>query len=241
MAEAGSFVFPGDCVLQPEEIQQSSDKIRLGNGLLPHDGAVVATKAGVLAKHANTSKWWVRGYQKRYVAVEDDQVLGVIVEKGGETLKVDIGAGSHAVLGTLAFDGATKRNRPNLKVGELLYARVLRANKDIEVELTCESVVGKKDWVTGESTYGPLTGGNVCKVSLSLAQRLLDNDAPVLEALGNVVPFELAIGVNGRVWVNAETPRNMIVVANAIANSEFMTGPEAQKMVRDMLNSLDTK
>ena len=44
------------------------------------------------------------------------QVLGVIMEKGGENFKVDIGTATPAVLSTLAFDGATKRNRPNLKV-----------------------------------------------------------------------------------------------------------------------------
>ena len=62
--------------------------------------------------------------------------------------------------------------------------------------------------MTGESTYGPLAGGHACRVPLVLAQRsrvqvvcrltwrfrLLDGDAPVLEALGNSVPFEIAIG-----------------------------------------------
>ena len=33
------------------------------------------------------------------------------------------------------FQGATKRNRPAVKTGDLLYARVLQANKHIEPQL----------------------------------------------------------------------------------------------------------
>ncbi len=37
----------------------------------------------------------------------------------------------------LAFDGATKRNKPNLSVGALVYCRVAVANKDMDSELSC--------------------------------------------------------------------------------------------------------
>ena len=114
--EAGGCCFPGDAVFSKEDILQSKSEIRLGNGLLPHQGTVLATKAGVLSKHPTAPKYGLRNYQKRYVAVQDDQVIGVITEKGGETYKVDIGTSNPAILSTLAFDGATKRNRPNLKV-----------------------------------------------------------------------------------------------------------------------------
>lgn len=44
-----------------------------------------------------------------------------------------------ATLPALAFEGATKRNRPNLNIGTLVYAKVLpNANsRDAEPELTC--------------------------------------------------------------------------------------------------------
>ena len=110
----GVVTFPGQQVFSKEEIMGSDKPMRLGNGLLAHGGGgVVATKAGLLTKHASAAKYSVRNYQKRYVAVEDDQVIGVIAEKMGESFKVDIGTSSHAILSTLAFDGATKRNRPN--------------------------------------------------------------------------------------------------------------------------------
>ena len=74
-------------------------------------------------------------------------VIGTVVEKHGEAYKVDIGTAQPAMLPAIAFEGATKRNRPNIPVGALVYCRVAIANKFMETELTCISVHFKKDWV----------------------------------------------------------------------------------------------
>lgn len=86
-------------------------------------------------------------------------VLGTIVEKHSENYRLDIGTAIPARLPALAFEGATKRNKPNLQVGELVYARVALSDKHMEAELTCTSPHFKKDWVTGESIFGPVKGG----------------------------------------------------------------------------------
>lgn len=43
-------------------------------------------------------------------------MIGVVIARSGENWRVDIGAAHMANLDGLAFEGATKRNRPNLKV-----------------------------------------------------------------------------------------------------------------------------
>ena len=64
------------------------------------------------------------------------------------------------MLPALAFPGATKRNRPNLQVGALVYCRVAGARADTEPELSCVATRGlKRDWMTGQATFGPLRGG----------------------------------------------------------------------------------
>lgn len=42
-----------------------------------------------------------------------------------------------ANLPALSFEGATKRNKPNLRVGTLLYAHVVSASRHAEIELSC--------------------------------------------------------------------------------------------------------
>ena len=93
-----------------------------------------------------------------------------------------------------------------------------------------------KDWVTGQSLYGELKGGHVQKCSVNLARTLLNPRCPVLETLGRAIPFELAVGVNGYFWVKAEKIQHVILVVNAILQSEYASEAEAVKLAKDILS-----
>jgi len=79
----------------------------------------------------------------RYIPCVGDNVIGMVVERHSDNLIVDIGGPFHAVLNSLAFEGATRRNRPKLAEGDLVYARVTLAHKDVDTELSCTEVSGK--------------------------------------------------------------------------------------------------
>jgi exosome complex RNA-binding protein Rrp4 len=88
----------------------------------------------------------------KYIAKTGDQVVGIIEERTADFYKVNIFSDSTALLNRLAFEGATKRNKPELKIGDTIYCRVGLAHKDLETELTCVSASGsKKGWSTGEA------------------------------------------------------------------------------------------
>ena len=53
---------------------------------------------------------------QQYVPAPQEPVIGVVIARSGENWQVDIGSAHTATLDGLAFEGATKRNRPNLKV-----------------------------------------------------------------------------------------------------------------------------
>ena len=57
----------------------------------------------------------------QYVPAPQESVVGIIAGRSGEGWRVDIGAAHFALLDGLAFEGATKRNKPNLKVKVLFY------------------------------------------------------------------------------------------------------------------------
>jgi exosome complex component RRP40 len=75
----------------------------------------------------------------------------------------------------------------------------------MDPELECvSSSTGKNDGL------GPLTGGMVFNVSLSMARRLMlprpseQGGLVLLEELGSQgLPFEIAVGRNGKVWVDS--------------------------------------
>ena len=52
----------------------------------------------------------------RYIPAVEESVIGIIIQKYGESFDIDIGGPFTATLPVLAFEGATRRNRPNLQV-----------------------------------------------------------------------------------------------------------------------------
>ena len=52
----------------------------------------------------------------KYVPAPQELVIGQVVQRVGENYRVDIGSAHSANLDGLAFESATKRNKPNLKV-----------------------------------------------------------------------------------------------------------------------------
>jgi exosome complex component RRP40 len=56
----------------------------------------------------------------QYIPARGDSVIGIIMAKGGDNFRVDIGSSEPATLSYLSFEGATKRNRPDVKVMYLL-------------------------------------------------------------------------------------------------------------------------
>lgn len=83
-----------------------------------------------------------------------------------------------------------------LQVGALLYVRVVKANVGVNPELSCTDASGKA------AEFGPLKDGYMFETSTGLSRMLLSSPPfPVLEALGKKLSFEIAVGLNGRVWV----------------------------------------
>jgi exosome complex component RRP40 len=71
----------------------------------------------------------------RYTPHSGDRVLGTVTTKSGDFYRVDIGSPDLAQLNFTSFEGATKRNRPNVKVGDLLYGQIILTSKNLEPEV----------------------------------------------------------------------------------------------------------
>jgi exosome complex component RRP40 len=138
---------------------------------------------------------------------------------------VDVGAAHAAALPILAFERVTKKNRPRLERGDVVYARVAVASKHLAPELMC---VSKRNRADG---FGVLTGGLVLSCSLAHAAHLLRKECFVLHRLGREFPFEIAVGHNGRFWINAVTPARTLLVAQALINAEFLSDAQVDTMV----------
>mmetsp|Transcript_69281 Transcript_69281/g.192945 ORF Transcript_69281/g.192945 Transcript_69281/m.192945 type:complete len:231 (+) Transcript_69281:61-753(+) len=201
---------------------------------LDEDGSrAFATAAGVLRRQGDEVS--VENLRKRYIPRAGDVVVGVVLHRGADMYKVDIRAPSPAFLSALAFNGATKRNRPALEIGSLVYCRVDSAHPDLDTELSCADVDNKKTWNTGEVQFGELKGGLSFEVALSAANRLVAVDCFVLDRLGQDFAYELCVGQNGRVWLLAQTARETVLLLQAIRRSFGMTDVQVEAMVAKMV------
>eukprot|EP00794_Sanderia_malayensis_P008250 gene8250-9132_t len=224
-------VMPGDVLGEIDPTSKEKEKIKLGPGLRQENGQVFACKAGIL-RSKKPKIFWIDSNQKRYVAVKGDSVIGIIAKTGADNYRVDIGTSIPAALGNLSFDGATKRNRPNLQIGDIVYAKLSLANKDMEPELTCIDSSGKANGL------GQLSGGFLIVVSIGLARKLLRSDYLVLHLLGKHFPFEVTVGLNGRVWIKSNGILNTVAIANAITKSEYASDEQIKKIVNEVMKEL---
>ncbi|KAL5969836.1 Exosome complex component RRP40, partial [Taenia solium] len=172
-----------------------------------------------------------------------DRVLGVVKKKAGEIFYLDIGCPALASLNVLAFEGASKKNRPDIRLRDVIYAAILQADPDLEIELTCMDEAGKaaRMGILGRhepgsvGNAGGMNGGVMISCSLELARRLTDTtNFPLVEKLGERFPFEICVGCNGRIWLTARSPRETMLLANAIALADYVVPEVCLQFVEDL-------
>lgn len=101
----------------------------------------------------------------KYFPSVKENVIGVVRHRDADNYYLDINTSTDGVLGQLEFNGATKRNKPNLQLGDAVLCYVTECNKYLQPKLSCMSV-NDKDWATGETKYGLLKGhGNLLSIN----------------------------------------------------------------------------
>ena len=111
----------------------------------------------------------------------------------------------------LAFENATKRNRPKLNAGDLVFARVVSSSLDMEPELACTNAQGKA------AGYGPLQDGLVFDTDNAHARKLRARPPPPeVDKLSKALRWEFAVGANGRVWVKSPSAKVTAAVVNVL-------------------------
>lgn len=135
-------------------------------------------------------------------------------------------------LSYLAFEGATKKNRPEINVGDLVYCKVVLANPDLEPELVCVDSTGKK------GKLGQLTEGLMFPCSINLVRKILNEKCHLLHLLSKESPYELAAGINGRIWIHSKSIRTTILIRDTILKAEHTPYDEMTRLVDEFASEL---
>lgn len=220
-------VIPGDEVTHVLT-SKNNTKIVLGPGLRRIADKVFACNGGILRKR-QPNTYWIDSHRKRYIPERNELVIGIVVNKAGDYFRVDIGSSEPAVLSYLAFERATKKNRVKLEIGDLVYAKLLTANRDMDPELVCINASGKS------GVMGVLANdGYLFNCSIDLVRKLLNPKCP-FDNIGRHLPHEIIIGMNGRIWLKTPSVKITIALSKAILASEFLSFNEIQLLCDNLI------
>ncbi|KAK5163376.1 exosome non-catalytic core subunit rrp40 [Saxophila tyrrhenica] len=217
-----SVLLPGEQIPPSDLPPTKKGTLTLGPNLrhLP-PSTILTTTSGSLHTDPKKAALWIDAPHGRYQPSVGDLVVAQIHHGSTDTYHCALTPHTaYALLGQLAFEGANKKTRPKLESGDLVYARVKTASKWEDVEIECfNSSTGKADGL------GPLKGGMVFNISPAFARRLMmgtdkegrsKGGVVVLEEVGEKVKFEVAVGRNGRVWVDSGNVAATLVVGRLL-------------------------
>lgn len=180
------FLFPGDNVTE----KCTNTSIGLIKKNVPEQHRAIAP--GPLLSFEN-SNYWVNFRQVTYSALLDDIILGVVKGKGRGHYKVDIGGPLCAVLDYLDFPNATKRNRPFLSVGDIVFAQVVEDAVFSDIRISCRTEAVKN--------MGVLKDGVIIKCGMLKSRGFLLFPPD----LSNTSIEKSVFGLNGYMWVYPAT------------------------------------
>ena len=221
-----TILLPGE-EISPDQLPKSKKgTLTLGPGLrhIP-PSAILSTTSGSLHVDYKKSALWLEHENGRYQPTVGDLVIAQIHHFSGDTWHCSLTPHTPlALINHLAFEAANKKTRPNLKNGEVIYARVSRCSKWEDTEIECvNSATGKSEGM------GPLKDGMVFGISPAFARRLMmgtdkegrsKGGVVVLEEVGEKVKFEVAVGRNGKVWIDSGNLRATVVVGRLLQQAD---------------------
>ena len=207
------FVLPGDPIALsslPSPLDASSS-ITLGPGLhYDKDTDTFTSHSSGHVREPSSLTYYVDGHRPAASSLSTgDLVLGIAVRRQLESILVDFGYNELASLSLYDFEGSTKRTKPNIDRGDVIYGR-LTLEGECQPRISCVNDDGKSDGM------GVLhENGYLFDIPIDVANDLIDHH-DLLKELGNEIPYEIAIGANGRVWVRATTTRTMIALRKVL-------------------------
>ncbi|KAK7208394.1 exosome complex exonuclease RRP40 [Myxozyma melibiosi] len=261
MATQIGVVLPGDPIPLDSVIPPSTSEpvIQLGPGTLHiPPSTILPVRAGALTASTtstpttSTTTIYVDNSTGRYTPAVHDVVIGTVASRFGDLenayyrVLLPSSTAPQGILAASAFaNAASRKTRPNLLPGTVVYARVAAMSLALgEPELECfDERTGK------EAGFGELKGGMVADISVGLARRLLllssaaaakanSGRLSVVDVLGQTLAFEIAVGRNGRIWVNSDSCATTVAVIRAIQETEFMTYHDMQDHVAKIVKNL---
>lgn len=91
--------------------------------------------------------------------------------------------------------------------------------------MVCVDSSGKK------GNLGKLTAGLMFNCSINLVRKILNEKCNLLHLLSKECQYEIAAGINGRIWINSKSNKATILLRNTILQAEHTPYNEMKNLV----------
>lgn len=124
-----------------------------------------------------------------------------------------------------------------LKVGDVVFCRVTSASAYTDPELSCMSGKGLADGL------GHMQGGYMFETNIGHCRKLLQSPPPLeLQLIRDAVACELAVGLNGRVWVKSNDPKKTVALVRVLqACAKTADASQVQNTIEEELSVFSSK
>jgi len=233
--QIGKLLLPGD-----EFHLGNGENVTIGPGLkyLPakaglRNETVLVAKGGILAKR-KPNVYFMDVRLRTYSTYKKDDVVGIIKQKKGDQYVVDIGTRDRVTLSKMAFEGATKKYRPDLKIGDCVFGKFLDLPPDYPLEITCVNSQGK---AVGQ---GNLSEGFIAKVPVHMVNTLRSSatKGTFMAKVGAIVPLELVVGSNGYVWIKSKKVLTTILLSQLFQAASVQPPENYNQLIRSFRESV---
>jgi exosome complex component RRP40 len=171
-------------------------------------------------------------------------VIGTIIGKTGDYYRLNIFSPKQALLPTTAFNGGTKKHRPQLNVGDIVFCFITRET-DSEFLLSCEDTGTLRDWSSGEPLFGCISTttdtivSRLLSVSFDHSKYLLKSINMLLTAASkHIKQGEVAVGINGKVFIKGASAKDVLFLSKVVEESIKLQNDEIQVYCKMLSNSL---
>lgn len=192
-----------EIVIPSQLLGDVKDK-KAGRGTFIEKGKIYAEVLGVL--NINPEYINVVPLKGRYDPIQNDFVIGIVIEAMSSSWLVDINAAYPALLhvNEVPWDVDFGETEKYLNMGDTVMAKVLSVDQEKKLQVTLK-----------DRNLYKVKGGLIINVEPSKVPRIIGKKASMISLIKKYTNTRLFIGQNGRIWIDGD-PDGVKKVINTI-------------------------
>lgn len=181
-----------EIVIPSQLLGDVKDK-KAGRGTFVEKGKIYAEVLGVLNKNAEYIN--VVPLKGRYDPMQNDFVIGIVIEAMSSSWLVDINAAYPALLhvNEVPWDVEFGETDKYLNMGDSVMAKVLSVDQEKKLQVTLK-----------DRNLYKVKGGLIINVEPSKVPRIIGKKASMISLIKKYTNCRIFVGQNGRVWIDGE-------------------------------------